>query len=1430
MIILYTKQGAELLKIEVDSSSYAYREIMGETRLVLYFALATYVEIPTGAFCNFEGNRYELMFPTSVKIQHRRDYEYTLEMRSSDAVLAYYKFREVTYSSNTDTYGGSRRLKFSLTATPAEHLAMVVANLNERTDGGWTAGECIASSEKVVTYCHASVLDALKQIAESFDTEYEIVNKTVSLKKVEYYKGSPLVLEYGKGKGLKSGIQRTNQDSQGAVGVLFVEGSDRNIDSTKYDGARELHLPKNGTLGYDGEKFSNESGYISSSARVYQADSDGWSLVRIMPSPTCGIEESIDLTDIFPTKEHTILRVIVVDADKHWYDIVIDAPEDLDYRDCQIKGEAATVAFQDKMLAGKEFDIQTTENGNLSISKYYENNIFIGWRVPLKPETIDDMEMPGGNFIPEANGKVKIFGVSLPSQYIRHDTDKSGAEWDLFREAVKYMYENEEQKFTLKAEIDGIWAKTNWNSVGQYMKCGAYIRFVDPSIQADGRLIRITGIKTYVNNPKSPEVTLSNESIRPSIAAALKEIDNSKYESEQLYRKSVDFSKRRFRDAVETMGMIEDAFVNDIQKYTSGIRPAFVQTMQTLIGDESLQFRWVTSYSNLNPPATPWAVTVGTSYLTIPSGYLQHMTLGVSDLTVAERSAGDYMIWHLNARSIALNSLDAEKAYYLYAKVSKTSQTGTSFVESPTSIGMESVAGYYHLLIGILNSEADGTRAFAPMYGFTEILPGRITAEKIFANWLNLAEGAKIGDWTHSAGKIQSEEGEIVLDAQNELIEIGRRLRLTPNLLQFLKTAGGSDASLIINADAVGNWESIPVVLNEHDAVWTCQYLDAFTFAAGAHSSNDISFSHSLLLGQINSGTVIIKAGTGYSVYLSNAAYYAEFDNVYYGYVARGIVTAKLLRDGAVVATSNSISTDFVGSESTLQGYTTSPVSFSITTPGVYSITIDITLGAQTQETIGGEANAFLRINSRIQYDAVSQGEENTLLAPDGLRSVWGDGYLFLDKDTFVVRKGTHLLSISTEGNRFSNDGGETWQDIGSSGNSEENSITVDSSLSASSQNPVRNSTIYAALQGKQNSITGAASTITEADLTSGRVLITNSSGKVAVSSITATIIGYLSGLTSNVQTQINGKATLAELQEIFLRTENLEQEIETLGILDDKQDLLVSGTNIKTVNGQSLLGAGDIVIQSGGGSSIGPLTALRVLISDTQGQVAVSQLSENILNYLTGITGNVQTQINNKADKSSLSSYVLEQALGDMRYAVSGLYNDAGYLTDETAHSAGFIKLADLDGAELSLLNIEVGEDIIINGEYVVTENWVENKGYATVTALSVKQDKMGSVVNNDEIPSVDLAWNNVYHIAGYEGDVDSITLNAPSYTTDLSAEIIVRITVGQHIPELIFESFDYLMWANGTELYPDEANCVYEYSIAPYEDGVLIVGAKFK
>jgi microcystin-dependent protein len=59
----------------------------------------------------------------------------------------------------------------------------------------------------------------------------------------------------------------------------------------------------------------------------------------------------------------------------------------------------------------------------------------------------------------------------------------------------------------------------------------------------------------------------------------------------------------------------------------------------------------------------------------------------------------------------------------------------------------------------------------------------------------------------------------------------------------------------------------------------------------------------------------------------------------------------------------------------------------------------------------------------------------------------------------------------------------------------------------------------------KQNTITGAATTITSSNLTASRAVVSDGSGKVAVSAATAAEVSHLSGVTSAIQTQLNGKA-----------------------------------------------------------------------------------------------------------------------------------------------------------------------------------------------------------------------------------------------------------------------------------------------------------------
>ena len=93
---------------------------------------------------------------------------------------------------------------------------------------------------------------------------------------------------------------------------------------------------------------------------------------------------------------------------------------------------------------------------------------------------------------------------------------------------------------------------------------------------------------------------------------------------------------------------------------------------------------------------------------------------------------------------------------------------------------------------------------------------------------------------------------------------------------------------------------------------------------------------------------------------------------------------------------------------------------------------------------------------------------------------------------------------------------------------------------------------IQTTLTDKQDTIVGAASTITEDNLAANRALVSNSSGKVATSNVTSTELGYLDGVTSNVQTQLDKKLEKAPVTSVNSKTGAVQLNASDVGALPD--------------------------------------------------------------------------------------------------------------------------------------------------------------------------------------------------------------------------------------------------------------------------------------
>nr|DAF19761.1 MAG TPA: Neck appendage protein [Caudoviricetes sp.] len=675
---------ATYIDIIPTDESYRYRSIMGEHTLTLYFSLSTYTDIPTGAWCEFANERYTLNQPAKIVKHNTRNFEYTLTMDSEGANLKNYKFRNPN----------DKTLKFPFTASPRYHVQILVDCLN-MIDSGWQVGNCIESSEKLVSYNHNNCLEALEMIAKAFETEYEIIGKTIHLHKVEYFKNNPLPLQYGKGKGFKTGVSRTTEQSR--ITRLYVQGGERNIDRSKY-GNKELLLPKSQEYTYEGVTFVSDDKGLS--ITIKNAQNNGF--VN---------EQSLDLSHIYPKRKGTVSGFFAVDIDKHFYDIFDDSiPQALDFNTMQIKGEKMLIYFESGMLSGREFEVSNYNHAEK--------------RFQLVPKEEDGVTMPNDIFRPNIGDEYSVYNMQMPNAYISDNVVKSGASWEMMKEACKYLYENRTDLFTFTGDLDGIWAKKNWANVGGRLKMGAYINFSDTEFQRTPVPIRIVGLKEYVNNPYSPQIELSNKVQGHSFVSEMRKLQNQEVYFGELNKRTQSLTKRSWRDAQETIKQIEAAF----PEYTKSIVPATVQTMMALIGNKSTQFDFVVSKTNpIKAPHTLY-FDKNTKQINAGSGCLKHFTLGTTDIN-PNRDANSYKYWNIPA-FVSGRLDDKAKTYYLYIKASKNDETA-EFILSENKIDIEQEAGYYHFLYATVNSEYEGDRGIAKLNGFTEITGGQIKTDKI---------------------------------------------------------------------------------------------------------------------------------------------------------------------------------------------------------------------------------------------------------------------------------------------------------------------------------------------------------------------------------------------------------------------------------------------------------------------------------------------------------------------------------------------------------------------------------------------------------------------------------------------------------------------------------------------------------------------------
>jgi hypothetical protein len=196
----------------------------------------------------------------------------------------------------------------------------------------------------------------------------------------------------------------------------------------------------------------------------------------------------------------------------------------------------------------------------------------------------------------------------------------------------------------------------------------------------------------------------------------------------------------------------------------------------------------------------------------------------------------------------------------------------------------------------------------------------------------------------------------------------------------------------------------------------------------------------------------------------------------------------------------------------------------------------------------------------------------------------------------------------------------------------------------SSSANGFLSSTDWSTFNGKQDTITGAATTIISSNLTASRVLVSDGSGKVSANTVTTTTLGYLDA-TSSIQTQLNAKQdAISLLQKAALGYEYYN-------------DFLSTPTLSGTADG-----AGYIFFFSGTSASVVSLSAPGVRASNQHGFIRPTTGSQNTgyAGLYGGAVGN-QFLLGGGAMTFTTSVLFSNLSTSGERYRVTIGYGDQG-------------------------------------------------------------------------------------------------------------------------------------------------------------------------
>lgn len=518
MITIKDTLGNVRFSTEINTGSRRKFSLMSEDYIVLKFSVEDPVYFKLGDYTDTELGLFELVDlykPTLNDSTGAYDYELRLDAH-------YYKWKNKIFKFNPEVGGSEAGWK--LTATLDVHLGVFLRNLSalgytyKGTPFEVNIDSTVAKTSKLIVYDNTNLIDALTQMAETWECEWWVEDNQIRFGRCEF--GDPVDFV------INENVERMPREESKATFAtrVYAFGSTRNIPND--------YRPV------------DESVVVNGIVQKRLMMPTGVPYVDAYPDMTTeeAVEDVVIFDDIYPRRTGTMSSVTPVERTENVenedgsttqqkYTVYQFKDTGITFsKDYILPGEELRIVFQTGAMAGMDFAV-TFNPDNLpeKLEDGSWNPQAQLWEI-VRNEDYGRM-LPADTLIPTNGDTYNLYGFDSTSP-VFEDMIKR-AEEELEEKARDYVEKTKIDPNTYPCTMMSDYMYNDGNVRTNEFTVGARINLINPAYFENGRVSRVIGFEFDLDVPySSPTFTIGETASYSRIGEIEDKVDELTYKGQ----------------------------------------------------------------------------------------------------------------------------------------------------------------------------------------------------------------------------------------------------------------------------------------------------------------------------------------------------------------------------------------------------------------------------------------------------------------------------------------------------------------------------------------------------------------------------------------------------------------------------------------------------------------------------------------------------------------------------------------------------------------------------------------------------------------------------------------------------------------------------------------------------------------------------------